>query len=76
MVKGPMTFYAFLMTLRNPDENTEMATFANAAFYDSAFPKQSVDHDEISDYLELEAGYVSSMTVFDDAWQLYLDKNA
>ena len=69
MVKGTMTFYAFLMTLRNPDENTEMATFANAAFYDSAFPKQSVDHDEIS-------GYVSSMTVFDDAWQLYLDKNA
>ena len=41
MVKGTMTFYAFLMTLRNPDENTEMATFANAAFYDSAFPKQS-----------------------------------
>ena len=71
MVKGTMTFYAFLMTLRNPDENTEMATFANAAF-----PKQSVDHDEISNYLELEAGYVSSMTVFDDAWQLYLDKNA
>ena len=70
MVKGTMTFYAFLMTLRNP------ATFANAAFYDSAFPKQSIDHDEISDYLELEAGYVSSMTVFDDAWQLYLDKNA
>lgn len=32
MVKGTMTFYAFLMTLRNPDENTEMATFANADF--------------------------------------------
>ena len=71
-----MTFYAFLMTLRDSDSNTEAATFANAAFYDSTFPKQSKDRDEISEYLELEAGYLSSMTVFDGVWQMYLDKTA
>ncbi|SEM48795.1 Uncharacterized protein YozE, UPF0346 family [Ligilactobacillus sp. WC1T17] len=76
MKSNAMSFYTFLMTLRNPDSTSESATFANAAFFDSGFPKQSCDYDEISSYLELNASYLASMTIFDDVWQLYQAKIA
>ncbi|WP_296111431.1 YozE family protein [uncultured Limosilactobacillus sp.] len=68
------SFYQFLMTQRNPNQPNEIEQFANDAFFDSAFPKQSQDFDEISKYLEENATYLYSMTIFDDAWQLYLAK--
>ncbi|WP_295773824.1 YozE family protein [uncultured Limosilactobacillus sp.] len=68
------SFYQFLMTQRNPNQPNEIEQFANDAFFDSAFPKQSQDFDEISKYLEENATYLYSMTIFDDAWQLYLSK--
>lgn len=68
------SFYQFLMTQRNPNQPNEIEQFANDAFFDSAFPKQSQDFDEISKYLEENATYLYSMTIFDDAWQLYLVK--
>lgn len=68
------SFYQFLMTQRNPNQPNEIEQFANNAFFDSAFPKQSQDFDEISKYLEENATYLYSMTIFDDAWQLYLAK--
>ena len=40
------------MTLRNPNQPNEIEQFANDAFFDLAFPKQSQDFDEISKYLE------------------------
>ena len=68
------SFYQFLMTQRNPNQPNEIEQFANDAFFDSAFPKQSQDFDEISKYLEENATYLYSLTIFDDAWQLYLAK--
>lgn len=68
------SFYQFLMTQRNPNQPNEIEQFANDAFFDSAFPKQSQDFDEISKYLEENTTYLYSMTIFDDAWQLYLAK--
>ncbi|WP_304251257.1 YozE family protein [Limosilactobacillus gastricus] len=68
------SFFQFLMTQRNPNQPNEIEQFANDAFFDSAFPKQSQDFDEISKYLEENATYLYSMTIFDDAWQLYLAK--
>lgn len=68
------SFYRFLMTQRNPDSNDDIAQFANNAQNDSAFPHQSQDYEEISNYLELNAGYLPSMSIFDDAYQMYLDK--
>ncbi|QMU07614.1 YozE family protein [Levilactobacillus suantsaii] len=70
------TFYQFLMTQRNPESYDPVATFANNAFYDSAFPKQATDFDALSKYLEENAGYLPSMTIFDDAWRLYQDSLA
>lgn len=68
------SFYHFLMTQRNPSGADEVEQFANNAFFDSAFPKQSLDFDEISHYLEENADYLPTMTIFDTAWQRYLEK--
>lgn len=67
------SFYRYLMTQRNPNSADEVEQFANNAFLDSTFPKQSKDFDEISKYLEENADYLPSMTIFDTAWQKYLD---
>ena len=65
------TFYEFLMTKRHPGSNDEVAEFANNAFYDQSFPKQSKDFEEISKYLEENAGYLPSMDIFDKAFNEY-----
>jgi uncharacterized protein YozE (UPF0346 family) len=62
------------MTERNPDSSDLLAQFANNAFFDQSFPKQSQDYQEISNYLELNAGYLPSMLIFDQAWERYLEK--
>ncbi|KIS04054.1 YozE family protein [Paucilactobacillus wasatchensis] len=69
-----LSFYQFLMTERNPDSADEIAQFANNAALDQIFPKQSQDFDVISKYLEENARYLPSMTIFDAAWQRYLAK--
>ncbi|WP_062356644.1 YozE family protein [Bacillus kwashiorkori] len=68
----PKSFYHFLMRYRHPQGNDELAKFANNAYKDHSFPTQSVNYDEISRYLELNGHYLPSMTIFDDAWDLYL----
>ena len=70
------TFYTFLMTQRIPDSTDAIAEFANNAFLDEWFAEQSLDFHELSQYLELNAGYLPTMTVFDDAWQAYLASEA
>ena len=60
------------MTHRNTLNFDEVQTFANAAFYDQQFPKQAEDFDELSRYLEENASYLHSMSVFDEAWTRYL----
>ncbi|MFT8329134.1 MAG: YozE family protein [Oenococcus oeni] len=65
-------FYEWLMTQRKPENADEVQEFANAAFFDSEFPKQSQNFDEISKYLEENAPYLMSMKVFDEAWRRFL----
>lgn len=65
-------FYAFLMRYRQPKEVDEITKFANHAFLDHSFPKQSTNYDEISRFLEMNGDYLESMAVFDGAWDLYL----
>ncbi|KRM90981.1 hypothetical protein FC80_GL000977 [Liquorilactobacillus cacaonum DSM 21116] len=62
------------MTERNPNSHHEIAEFANNAFLDQSFPKQSQEYDELSRYLEFNASYLPTMTIFDEAWEMYLDK--
>lgn len=68
------SFYQYLMTERNSDSHDEIAEFAEGAFYDQSFPKQSQDYEELSQYLELNAAYLPTMTIFDEAWDRYLAK--
>ncbi len=68
------SFYHFLMTKRNPGSSDPIAEFANNAFYDQSFPKQEEDFDLISKYLEENAVYLPTMTIFDDAWKEYQEQ--
>ncbi|KRO26300.1 hypothetical protein IV88_GL000085 [Pediococcus argentinicus] len=61
------------MTQRNPESSEEVANFANNTFFDQSFPKQSKDFEELSQYLELNGNYLHNMSVFDLAWQQYLE---
>ncbi len=66
------SFYHWLMTQRKPSKANAIQEFANAAFFDSTFPKQSKNFSEISNYLEENANYLMSMQIFDKAWQKFL----
>ncbi|CAH0347346.1 MULTISPECIES: YozE family protein [unclassified Bacillus (in: firmicutes)] len=66
------SFYHFLMKYRQPKNIDEITAFANQAYEDHGFPKQSSDYHEISTYLEMNGHYLDSMTVFDQAWELYI----
>jgi uncharacterized protein YozE (UPF0346 family) len=66
------SFYQWLMTQRKTEHADEIQQFANNAWLDTTFPKQSQDFDEISQYLEENAAYLLSMSTFDEAWQQYL----
>jgi len=68
------SFYRYLMTQRNADSNDEVAQFANNAQNDQTFPKQEQNYEKLSDYLELNAGYLPSMSIFDKAYQMYREK--
>lgn len=72
MKKSDRSFYNWLMTNRNPIAVDDVQQFANNAFLDSTFPKQSTDFDDISKYLEENTTYLMSMTTFDEAWSMYI----
>ncbi|WP_033828681.1 YozE family protein [Bacillus andreraoultii] len=67
------SFYHFLMRYRNSEvkKRDELANFAENAFRDHGFPKNSSDYDELSRYLEMNGDYLPTMTIFDHAWDLY-----
>lgn len=59
------------MKYRAAKPNDEVAEFANAAYEDHSFPKQSFDYYELTNYLELNGFYLKSMSTFDMVWELY-----
>jgi uncharacterized protein YozE (UPF0346 family) len=59
------------MKYRSTKPISPIAEFANHAYEDHSFPKQSKDYYEITNYLELNGDYMPSMTIFDHAWDLY-----
>ena len=60
------------MKYRHPEPKDSISVFANNAYHDHSFPKTSEDYNEVSSYLELNAAYLKSMTIFDEAYDLYL----
>ncbi|MEL3973592.1 YozE family protein [Rossellomorea oryzaecorticis] len=65
------SFYHYLMKYRQPTAKDNITKFANAAYDDHSFPKQSEKYDEISSYLEMNGSYLDSMSIFDQAWDQY-----
>ncbi|MGX7198874.1 YozE family protein [Enterococcus nangangensis] len=68
------SFYHYLMTQRSPQRDA-LSNFANDVFTDSSFPKHTSDYETLSHYLEFSVDYLSSMDIFDQAYQQYLDNN-
>ncbi|RDI43097.1 YozE family protein [Falsibacillus pallidus] len=66
------SFYHFLLKYRHPEPKDDISVFANDAYDDHAFPKGSKDYHELSGYLELNGQYLKSMSIFDEAWELYI----
>ncbi|CAM3746727.1 YozE family protein [Mesobacillus zeae] len=66
------SFYHYLMKYRHPSPKDSISNFANNAYEDHSFPKTSSDYHELSSYLEFNGQYLESMTVFDEAWEIYL----
>lgn len=66
------SFYHFLLKYRSTSPKDAISTFANNAYDDLAFPKNAFDYNEVSSYLEFNGHYLESMTIFDEAWELYL----
>jgi len=67
-----ISFYRYLMRYRDGRSDDPFAIFAKNAYEDHSFPKSSIDYDEISNYLELNADYLHNMSVFDQLWDLYV----
>lgn len=67
------SFYHYLMTLRGSRQDDLLSVFAMEAGKDIQFPKHSTSYEEISDYLELNVDYLSSMDIFDEAWTKYIE---
>ncbi|MDA1475365.1 YozE family protein [Bacillus changyiensis] len=66
------SFYHYLMKYRQPKPKDKISDFANHAYHDHGFPKNSEDYDELSSYLELNGEYLSSMATFDEVWEKYV----
>ncbi len=66
------SFYHFLLKYRHPAANDPISKFANDAYLDHSFPKQADDYHQLTNYLELNGHYLESMSIFDEAWQLYI----
>ncbi|HEK9099562.1 YozE family protein [Bacillus pfraonensis] len=67
------SFYHYMMKHRASLINNEVSNLAEAMYDDLSFPKHSEDYDEISSYLEL-SGLLGSMSIFDEAWELYIQE--
>lgn len=67
------SFYHYMMKHRAALMKNEISQFAEAMYDDLSFPKQSDQYEEISSYLEL-SGMLESMSIFDEAWDLYVQE--
>ncbi|MEH6891494.1 YozE family protein [Bacillus sp. JJ864] len=67
------SFYHYMMKHRAALLKDELCDLAEIMYEDHSFPKQSEDYDEISSYLEFN-GSLDSMSIFDRAWELYIQE--
>ncbi|WP_449536590.1 YozE family protein [Ferdinandcohnia sp. Marseille-Q9671] len=69
------SFYHYIVKYRAAKTRDEISQFANDVYLDHSFPIYSTDYDELSSYLELNGHYLKSMSIFDNAWELYKNED-
>ncbi|MFE3574368.1 YozE family protein [Lysinibacillus sp. NPDC059133] len=67
------SFYLYVLTFRGGDWSDARVRFAEEVFNEHNFPKQSMDFDELSSYIESYATDNLKIEVFDELWSLYAD---
>ncbi|MFB7157238.1 YozE family protein [Lysinibacillus sp. NPDC056232] len=67
------SFYLYALTFRGGDWSDARVRFAEEVFNEHNFPKQSMDFDELSSYIESYATDNLKIEVFDELWSLYAD---
>jgi len=67
------SFYLYVLTFRGGDWSDAKVRFAEEMFNEHNFPKQSMDFDELSSYIESYATDNLKIEVFDELWSLYVD---
>lgn len=66
------SFYQFVLSFRGA--NNSFGFFAEAMFYDQAFPKFETRFEPLSKYMEELAHSELSASIFDELWKQYLEK--
>lgn len=66
-----LSFYQFIQTQRGMITPTNISQLSEDIFDDLQFPKNETTYHDISEYLETNAYYVTSMDVFDELWSMY-----
>jgi uncharacterized protein YozE (UPF0346 family) len=70
------TFYQFMMTYRGKKQPDDESRLADWMFEEHDFPKYTHSYNEISSYLESFSPFPNALHVFDELWQVYLDKES
>ncbi|MFJ7736591.1 YozE family protein [Lysinibacillus sp. NPDC097287] len=65
------SFYLFVLTFRGGDWSDPKVRFAEEVFYEHNFPKQCMDFNELSSYIEMYATENLTTETFDNLWDLY-----
>ncbi|MBP0726497.1 YozE family protein [Bacillus sp. RG28] len=68
------SFYHYMMKHRSEKIKDQLEMLADFMYNDHSFPKHTSEYDEISSYLELSGSLKFPMSVFDEAWNLYLEE--
>ncbi|MEH7380140.1 YozE family protein [Bacillus sp. JJ1533] len=69
------SFYHYIVKFRTAKAKDDISQFANDVYLDHGFPIYSKDYNELSSYLELNGQYLKSMSIFDKAWEHYLNED-
>lgn len=68
------SFYHYVLTFRGGEWSDKKVRFAESMILDHAFPKNSDNFDELSNYIEFQSNEYLTIGVFDVLWDLYETK--
>lgn len=67
------SFYQYVLSYRGGGKSDEKAIFAEAMFGDLSFPKQEIEYDALSRYIEELGNEQMKSIIFDELYELYVE---